>query len=86
MMGIPCSQPSYVYCDNKSVLSNASDPDSNLKKKSNSIAYHFVREGVVMKEWLLSYVNTKMNLADFLTKPLSGEQRISLIRRVLYHI
>ena len=73
MMGIPCETSAFVYCDNKSVLSNASVPDSVLKKKSNSIAYNFVREGVVMKEWLFAYVNTKENLADFLTKPLSGE-------------
>ena len=39
-----------------------------------------------MKEWLLAYVNTKLNLADFQTKPLSGEQRMSLIRHILYHI
>ncbi len=49
MMGIPCSQPLLVYGDNKSVLANASMPNSALKKKSNSIADNFVREGVVWK-------------------------------------
>lgn len=86
MMGIPCSQPSLVYGDNKSVLANASMPDSVLKKKAHSIAYNFVREGVVRKEWLLAYVNTKDNIADFLTKPLSGEQRMKLVRQVLHHL
>ena len=86
MMGIPCSGPAYIYGDNKSVLVNSSMPDSVLKKKSNSIAYNFVREGVAMKEWILSYVNTKENLADFLIKALIGEQRAKLIRRVLYHL
>ena len=50
MMGISCSQPSLIYGDNKSVLANASMPDSVLKKKAHSIAYNFVREGVVRKE------------------------------------
>ena len=86
MMGIPCSVPSLIYGDNKSVLSNASMPDSVLKKKAHSIAYNFVREGVVRKEWLLAYINTKENIADFLTKPLSGEQRVKLIRQVLHHL
>ena len=86
MMGIPCDGPSYVYGDNQSVLKNGSMPDSVLKKKSNSIAYNFVREGVAMKEWMLAYVNTKENLADFLTKPLPGEQRMKLVRRILHHI
>ena len=75
--------PSLVYGDNKSVLANASMPDSVLKKKAHSIAYNFVREGVVKKEWLLAYVSTKDNIADFLTKPLSGEQRIKLIQQVI---
>ena len=52
MMDIPCSQPSLIYGDNKSVLANASIPDSVLKKKAHSIAYNFVQEGVVRKEWL----------------------------------
>lgn len=49
-MGIPCDDPTYIYGDNQSVLKNSSMPDSMLKKKSNSIAYNFVREGVAMKE------------------------------------
>ena len=68
------------------MLKNGSIPDLVLKKKSNSIAYNFVREGVAMKEWLLAYVNAKEILADFLTKPLPGEQRMKLIRKILHHI
>ena len=45
MMGISIHGFSYIYGDNKSVLTNASLPDSVLKKKSVSIAYNFVREG-----------------------------------------
>ena len=86
MMGIPCREPSYVFGDNQSVLKNGTLPDSMLKKKSNSIAYNFVREGVARREWLLSYINTKENLADFLTKPLPSEQRMRLVRQVLHHI
>src|SRR5919107_3201178 len=37
MMGIPCTDPTYVYGDNKSVLFNTTIPDSTLKKKSQSI-------------------------------------------------
>ena len=42
-MGIPINDPAYVFGDNKSVLVNSSKPDSVLKKKNNSIAYHHVR-------------------------------------------
>ena len=46
MMGIPCDFPAYILGDNKTVLVNSAMPFSTLTKKSCSIAYHFVREGV----------------------------------------
>ena len=51
MMGIPCEQPAYIYGDNQSVLTNITIPDSTLKKKSQSITYHFVREGSARDKW-----------------------------------
>ena len=87
MMGIPCTGPTFVYGDNKSVLFNTTIPDSTLKKKSQSITYHFVREGAAWDEWHMAYVNTHENPADLLTKPLpSGEKRNSFIRMVFHHI
>ena len=60
--------------------------ESTLKKKQYVLAYHFVREGVARDEWRTEYVNTDENLADVLTKPLSGPKRIKLVRMVLHHI
>ena len=85
MMGIPCSSPTYVFGDNQSVLANTTAPASQLKKKSNSIAYHFVREGSARDEWRTTYVNTHENPADLMTKPLpSGDKRSSFIRSMLW--
>ena len=86
MMDIPCDEHSYVHGDNQSALKNGSRPDSVLKKKSNSIAYNSVQEFEPMKEWLLAYVNTQENLADFLRNPLPGKQRMRLVRSILHHI
>lgn len=87
MMGIPCDGPAYIYGDNKSVLFNTSIPDSTLKKKSQSIAYHFVREGAARDEWRIAYVNTHDNPADLLTKPLpGGEKRTRFVRMTLHYI
>ena len=44
-MGIPVEGPTCIYGDNQPVLAYTTIPDSTLKKKSQSIAYHFVREG-----------------------------------------
>jgi hypothetical protein len=46
MMGIPIDGAANVFCDNKSVVTNATVPTSTLKKKHNSIPYHRVREAV----------------------------------------
>ena len=46
MMGIPFSDYCFVYGDKSSVLYNTTLLESTLKKKSNSISYHEVREGV----------------------------------------
>ena len=87
MMGIPIDGPAYIYGDNQSVLANTTRPDSTLKKKSQSIAYHFVREGSARGEWRTSYVNTHENESDLLTKQLpSGEKRRGFVRNLLHHI
>ena len=86
MMGVPVSGPTYIYGDNMSVINNTSKPESVLKKKSNSICYHFVREAVAMKECLTTHVPTLQNFADLLTKCLSGKKRRDLVRNVLFDI
>ena len=87
MIGIPCVCPAYIHGDNQSVLASCGIPNSILKKKSQSIAYHFVREGAARDEWRTSYVNTHDNEADLLTKLLpSGEKRKGFVARLLHHI
>ena len=86
MMGVEVPGPTYVYGDNMSVIHNTSKPTSCLKKKSNSICYHFVREAVAAGECLTTHVPTLKNWADLLTKVLSGEKRRLLVRGVLYDI
>ena len=87
MMGIPVENPTYIFGDNQSVLANTTMPDSTLKKKSQSICYHFVREGVARNEWRTTYVNTQDNPADLLTKPLpAGEKRIKFVTGILHYI
>jgi hypothetical protein len=63
------------------------EPGSTLKKKLQSITFHFVREGVANDEWRTSYVETHENEADLLTKLLpAGEKRRGFVRNLLHHI
>ncbi len=62
MMGITVDEPAFVFGDNQSVLANTTAQSSTLKKKSNAIAYHFVREGCARDEWRTTYINTNDNV------------------------
>ena len=81
MMGISCDNPMFIYGDNQSVLANSIIPDLTLKKKSQSIAYHFVREGAAWDKWRTTSVNIHENETDLLRKQLpSGEKRKSFVQ------
>ena len=86
MIGVPLEGPVYIYGDNMSVIYNTSKPESVLKKKSNSICYHAVRESVASGESLTSHISTHDNLSDLLTKVLYGEKRRQLVRGLLCDI
>ena len=58
MMGIHVEDPTLIFGDNQSVLSNTTMPESMLNKKTQSIAYHFVREGCDRDEWQTAYIST----------------------------
>jgi hypothetical protein len=84
MMGVPLDGPAQVKADNQAVIVNTSKPESMLKKKSNSICYHYVRERCAQRAIEISYEPTKSNLADMLTKIQPGTVRSGLVKCVLY--
>ena len=84
MMGIEIDGHAHVRVDNMSVVNNSSIPESTLKKKSNSIAYHYVRSKVAADIARIAYEPSESNLADMLTKIQPGPVRQRLARQVLY--
>ena len=86
-MGVPVDECVYIYGDNKSVLVNSGTPQSQLKKKSNSVAFHHVREGSTLDEWRTTYINTHENITDLLTKNLpSGPKRTKFCKMLLHFL
>ena len=86
MMGVNIDGPTYVYGDNMSVIHKTSNPESLLKKKYNSMCYHFVREAVAMRGCLTTHVPTARNWADLLMKVILGKKRRELVQGVLFEI
>ena len=85
-MGVGIDDQTYVYGDNMSVIHNTLTPESVLKKKLNSICYHFIRGAVAMKECITTHIPTLLNWADLLTKILSGKKRRELVQGIMFHI
>ena len=68
-------------------IHNTLCPESQLKKKSNHICYHEVREAVATGEMLTGHVRTDENPADILTNVVGGGQkRKNLVQMYLYDI
>ena len=70
MMGVPIDGPCNVFADNESVFKSSVNPESTLNKKHVSIAYHLTRESFAAGIVDVYFINSKENLADFLTKVL----------------
>jgi len=86
MMGVPIDGPSNIMADNMPVLvKNMSIPESVLKKKSNSIAYHYVRERAAAGIILVRHERTDSNIANhILTKIQPDSVRERLLRLFMH--
>ena len=84
MMGVPIDGPTNVLCDNKAVVDNASLPESQLKKKHLSIAYHYTRENCAKGAARIAFESTATNLADLCTKVLGYQRRRELCESLSY--
>ena len=74
--------PANVYCDNDAVTKNTLMPESTMKKKHHSIAYHRCREAVAAGTVRVAKQGTRKNLADLFTKVLTAARRQFLFRKV----
>ena len=79
MMGGPIDGPTHLYGDNMSTIHNTQCPESQLKKKSNSICYHTARETVVMEELLTGHVTTDENPAGLINQGCQWKKKSNSI-------
>jgi hypothetical protein len=85
MMDVALNGPIFVYGDNMSIVHNTQRPESVLKKKSNSILYHAVRDSDVMGESIIGNVPYVDNPADICTKVVPGGQKRNHLILLLMH-
>ena len=84
MFGVRIEGPTNILCDNMSVVKSSTMPESRLKKKHNSIAFHKVREAVAAGITRIGHVTSSENLADLFTKSLTALKRNILLRGLMW--
>ncbi|GMF23749.1 unnamed protein product [Phytophthora fragariaefolia] len=70
-----------VYGDNQGTMALAKNVGYQSRTKHIDIRYHFIREKVATGEVKLKYMESKNQLADFLTKGLSTKTLRYLLER-----
>ncbi|KAF5203874.1 Retrovirus-related pol polyprotein from transposon re1 [Thalictrum thalictroides] len=81
-LGFPQTDPSVLYCDNKSAIHLASDSILHEKTKHIEIDVHFLREKVRSGIVSPSFVGTKAQIADTLTKPVGPGDLQTIISKL----
>jgi hypothetical protein len=84
MLGAPLDGKSYMFGDNKSVITSGTIPHSSLNKRHNALAYHRVREAIASDVIWFFHIEGKFNPADVLTKFLPHATFWPLIKPWLF--
>ncbi|CAA6659703.1 unnamed protein product [Spirodela intermedia] len=71
---VPLFSPMKIYCDNKSAINLVHNPVQHDRTKHVEIDRHFIKEKLEANVICISYISTNNQLADMLTKGISGTQ------------
>ena len=67
-LGAPINAKSFLFGDNRSVVTSATQPQSTLTKRHNIPAFHRVREAIAAKLMAFYWIQSAYNLSDMLSK------------------
>ena len=85
VMGVPLETPTFIYGGNMSVMHCTYKPETMLKKKANSVCYHYIHEAVATDKCRTGHIGMHENCTDVATKPLpKGNKRDYLVGKIQY--
>jgi hypothetical protein len=80
-MGVSHRKPIVVFEDNQGTIAIANNEGYHSRAKHIDIRHHFIREHIKSNEIKLEYIESKDQLADFLTKAIATKQFQRLLER-----
>ena len=84
ILGVPIKGPSWLFGDNKAVVTSSTIPHSSLNKCWNAISYHKVREAVAGGFICFEHILTNQNPADILAKSLPWHKACVHVEPLLF--
>ena len=82
-LGVPIGSKSYMFRDNRSVVTSATLPHSTLSKRHNILAFHRVREAIAAKIINFHWIKSEYNLGDMLSKHCECSKIFPMIQKLL---
>lgn len=81
-LGLPHPVKPVIYCNNVRATFLCATPVFHSRMKHIAIDYHFIREHIQQEILRVAHVNTKDQLTDILTKPLTRTRFIELRNKI----
>jgi len=69
-LNLPPTRPTPVLCDNQAAKVLSEDPSFHVRKKHINVKWHYIRGCTENNNIIVSYVPSRDNVADILTKAL----------------
>ena len=82
-LGVSIKTKSYLFGDNRSVVTSSTLPHSTLGKRHNILAYHQVREAIASIILAYHWIRTVYNLSDMLSKHWDHPSVYNMIMKLL---
>ena len=82
-LGVPITSRSYMFGDNRSVVTSATLPHSTLSKRHNIQAFHRVREAIAAKIIDFHWIQSEYNLSDMLSNHWEHNKIFPMIQKLL---
>jgi hypothetical protein len=83
-LGVDIKGSTKLFGDNRSVITSASVPESPLRKRHQSLAYHYTREAIAAGAVDFRHIPGHLNPADILSKHWGYQQVWPILRTVMF--